>query len=57
VIPDPFTDPDSWDTLTIGGVSFGGAFKFDGKLLSRKLDRRHAERAAATRATRSPRSP
>lgn len=42
MIPDPFTDPDSWDTLTIGGVSFGGTFKFDGKLLARKLDRRHA---------------
>lgn len=42
MIPDPFTDPESWDTLTIGGVSFGGAHKFDGALLKRKLDRRHA---------------
>lgn len=40
--PSPFDDPESWDALSIGGVTFSGAFEFSGEVLKRKLDRRHA---------------
>lgn len=40
--PSPFADPESWDTLVIGGVRFRGTFKWGGDLIKRKLDRRHA---------------
>lgn len=38
----PFTDPDAWDTLTIGGVTFTGQHEWSGDVLKRKLDHRHA---------------
>jgi hypothetical protein len=41
-ITSPIDDPESWDTLVIGGLSFTGAFEFGGDLLTRKLDRRHS---------------
>jgi len=42
MIPSPFDEPDAWDTLDVGGVTFSGWFKFSGTALKRKLDRRHA---------------
>lgn len=42
MIPSPFTDAATWDTLTIGGVSFRGTFEFSGEVLKRRLDTRHA---------------
>jgi len=40
--PSPFVDPESWDTLILGGVRFRGTFRWGGDLVKRKLDRRHA---------------
>lgn len=42
MIPSPIDEPEAWDTLVIGGLSFSGAFEFSGDLLTRKLDRRHS---------------
>lgn len=41
-IANPFTNPDAWDTLVIGGVTFRGQHQWSGTVLKRKLDRRHA---------------
>lgn len=41
-IPSPITAPDTWDTLTLGGLPFTGEFEFDGDLVAKKVDRRHA---------------
>ncbi len=41
-IPSPIDDPESWDTLVIGGLPFTGSFEFTGDVLTRKLDRRHS---------------
>jgi len=40
--PSPFVDPESWDTLILGGQQFRGTFEWGGDLIKRKLDRRHA---------------
>lgn len=40
--PSPFVDPESWDTLILGGVRFRGTFRWGGDLIKRKLDHRHA---------------
>ena len=40
--PSPFADPESWDTLVLGGARFRGTFEWGGDLIKRKLDRRHA---------------
>lgn len=42
MIASPVDDPESWDTLVIGGLAFSGAFEFTGSVLTRKLDRRHS---------------
>lgn len=42
MIPSPLSDPAAWDTLTIGGLLFTGKFKFDGDVLEKKTDTRHA---------------
>lgn len=42
MIPSPFDDAKSWDTLEIGGATFSGTFEWGGELLKRKIDRRHA---------------
>jgi len=42
MIPNPFDDAATWDTLNIGGVAFRGTFEFSGELLKRRLDTRHA---------------
>lgn len=41
-IPSPISNPEAWDTLTIGGLSFSGGFEFSGEVLKRKLDHRHS---------------
>lgn len=40
--PSPFVDPESWDTLILGGQQFRGTFRWGGDLIKRKLDHRHA---------------
>ena len=40
--PSPFADPESWDTLVLGGVRFRGTFKWSGDLIKREIDQRHA---------------
>jgi len=40
--PSPFADPESWDTLVLGGARFRGTFEWGGDLIKRKLDHRHA---------------
>lgn len=41
-VANPFTNPDAWDSLTIGGVTFTGRHEWSGDVLKRKIDRRHA---------------
>ncbi len=41
-IPSPITASETWDTLTVGGLPFTGEFEFDGDLVAKKVDRRHA---------------
>lgn len=41
-VPSPFTGAASWDALTLGGVTYRGAFRWGGDLIKRKLDHRHA---------------